>query len=120
MVYWRFRDYVSPVGTNKIKSWYKKLPSESARTDFDVLLEDLAVLKWWLDPSFKPFKMLKGSKYQGLGEIRYKTNKVQHRVIGFFSGGQEFTMLLGCTHKQRVYKPANALDTEETARSSTS
>ena len=104
-----FLDYISPAGNNKIEEWYESLYSEEARTEFDVLLGNLEVLDSWSKPAFR---RLKGSKYKGLGEICFIADKIQHRVIGF-SGPEtgQYTLLIGCTHKQRVYTPANALDT---------
>jgi hypothetical protein len=48
----------------------------------------------------------------GLVEIRIVT-KVQHRLIGFNwpHGRLNFTFVVSCTHKGKVYDPRNALTT---------
>jgi predicted small lipoprotein YifL len=58
------------------------------------------------------FRRLRGKSYKGLGEIRWETANVQHRVIGC-AGPQagEYIFLIGCTHKGPVYDPPSALDT---------
>ena len=47
---------------------------------------------------------------QGLGELRWASGKKQHRLLGFFMGGYWFAVV-GCTHKQQVYDPSDALAT---------
>jgi phage-related protein len=104
---WQFMDYISPQGRNMIADWYARLLKQ-AQSDFMTLIRILAKTRQWKDPAFKHLK----SKYQGMGEIRFTSERKEHRVIGFrWPGPQQFTMLIGCFHKQRVYTPANALDT---------
>ena len=110
--YWKFRDFLSSSGRNVIDEWYKDLPA-AGRAEFDALLSALAVLPRWGMPEFR---VLTGSKkYAHLSELRFKSANVQHRVPGFV-GVREYTMLIGCTHKQQVYSPTNALDTAATRR----
>lgn len=107
MTYWKFWDYVSPTGINKIRQWYDGLPPE-AQADFDVLLEDLAVVTKWQRPILR---YLSGKKYKGVPELRFKAGRVQHRVLGYFQRERDFTLLIGCTHKGQVYSPPDARET---------
>ena len=50
--------------------------------------------------------------YKGLGELRWDSCKKQHRLIGFFMGGIWYAVM-GCTHKQQIYNPADALNTAD-------
>lgn len=100
-------DYYSEAGNNLIKKWYNEL-NEDAQADFDATLNNLAGTATWR--GLKEFKMLSGG-HAGLGEIRFKTNNVQYRSVGFFGpGDREFTLLVGCQKKQNIYNPPSALD----------
>lgn len=102
---WRFEDYLLPSGNNPIEEWLDD-EGPSVEADFDASLKYLSITKVWSYPEYKPL----GS---GLGEIRFKTNKVQYRVVGCHGkkGGGLFVLLIGCSHKEGVYQPPNALDT---------
>ena len=107
-VAWKFREYVAPSGRKLVSEWYGKL-SLQIQSDFDRMLGILANKKEWKYPEFK---RLQGRQYRGLGEIRWQSGGVQHRVIGCNgSGAGEYTLLIGCTHKGRVYDPPSALGT---------
>lgn len=100
-------DYMSPQGRNVIADWPARLLRQE-QSDFMALIQILAKTRQWKDPAFKYLK----SQYQGMGEIRFTSERKEHRVIGFvWPSPQQFTMLIGCFHKQQVYTPANALDT---------
>jgi hypothetical protein len=104
---WQFKDYISPQGRNVIDDWYKRLLRQE-QSDFMALIRILAKTREWKDPAFKQLK----GKYQGMGELRFTSERKAHRVIGVvWPRPRQFTMLIGCFHKQRVYTPANALDT---------
>jgi hypothetical protein len=45
-----------------------------------------------------------------IGELRWTSEDVQHRILGFYGDGVWYA-LVGCTHKQGVYSPADALET---------
>ena len=107
MAIWQFMDYISPQGRNVIDDWYTGLLTQE-QSDFKALLRILAKTRQWPRGAFK----LLGRPYPGLGELRFESQKRALRVIGCFGPGPwQFTMLIGCFHKQRVYTPANALDT---------
>src|SRR5216117_2069182 len=86
--------YVSPAGRNKIRDWYCDL-STGEQADADSFISNVRKLKEWKMPDFRPLGC-------GLGELRWKSQNKQHRLIGFLSG-DVFVLLIGCTHKQQVY-----------------
>src|SRR5687767_14569436 len=105
---WQFMDYISPQGRNMIADWYGKLLTQE-RADFDTFIRILAKTRQWHRDDFR---WLKGKRYAGLGELRFKSERKQHRVIGFYGvGPQQFTMLIGCTHKQNIYQPPGCFNT---------
>jgi hypothetical protein len=104
---WHFMDYISPQGRNVITDWHAGLLRQE-QSDFLAVIRILAKMQPWRG---RAFKILTG-KYQGMGEIRFTSERKEHRVIGFvWPSPRQFTMLIGCFHKQRVYHPANAFDT---------
>jgi len=60
----------------------------------------------WKTPNYR--SRLRG--LEGVGELRWQSEKKQHRLLGFFHAGA-WIALVGCTHKQQIYNPAEALDT---------
>lgn len=104
---WQFMDYISPQGGNMIADWHARLLKQE-QSDFITLVRILARTQQWKGPAFRRL----GGEHQGMGEIRFTSERKAHLVIGFvWPSPQQFTMLIGCFHKQRVYTPANALDT---------
>ena len=104
------RCYVSPAGNNKIADWYDALPIQE-RADADEFIKNMRKTAEWTMPNYRP--RLKGHKSRG--ELRWQSGKRQHRLIGYLKGGAFFA-LIGCTHKQRVYDPVDALETAERRR----
>jgi hypothetical protein len=105
---WRtpIRCYVSAAGgRNKIADWYGNLPGQE-RSDTDEFLKFMRKTRDWQMPHYRPH-LRDGS---GLGELRWFSGSKQHRLLGFFMGGCWYAVV-GCTHKQQIYNPANALDT---------
>lgn len=105
----RFLDYVSDAGNNLIAEWYCGIPVGS-RAMFDDLLETMAKVSGWRKPSFKTLG-------DGLGEIRWTYEKKQYRVVGCWwkdPGG--YLLLIGCTHKQAIYDPPDAIKTADKRR----
>lgn len=99
------RCYVSTAGNNKIAEWHGDLSAQE-RADADNFIEIMRKLKRWSLPYYRP--ALTG--FPGLGELRWQSENKQHRLIGFFQG-ETWYAVMGCTHKQRVYKPPDALNT---------
>ena len=62
-------------------------------------------LENWTWPDYKILR-----KCDGLGELRWSSSNIQYRLLGFVSGGVWYAVI-GCTHKGKVYSPADALDT---------
>jgi hypothetical protein len=76
----------------------------------DTLLDILATTNVWKYPDFVRLD-------DGLGEIRWKFDKKQYRLIGCSwkdPGG--YLLLIGCTHKQQVYDPPDAIATADKRR----
>jgi hypothetical protein len=104
-----FLDYWSPAGNNLIADWYCGISVES-RAMFDDLLEVLSKKAEWKYPDFKRLD-------DGLGEIRWKCDKKQHRVIGCsWKNPNGYLLLIGCTHKQQIDDPPDALETADKRR----
>jgi hypothetical protein len=104
---WRFFDYCSEAGNNVTEDWYCD-QSVEVQADFDVTLAMLAGLNEWRNLS--QFKMLAG-KHSGLGEIRFKSERVQYRPVGTFGlGSYKFLLLVGACKKGNIYKPPDAFD----------
>lgn len=104
---WRtpVRCYVSPAGNNKIADWHGGLSSRE-RADADEFLKLMRKTREWAMPNYRP-RLVNGD---GLGELRWPSEGKQHRLLGFFRYGYWFAVV-GCTHKQKVYTPADALET---------
>jgi len=99
--------HVSPAGNNKIADWYSGLlPQEQA--DADEFIRNMRKTKDWKLPDYRP--KLRG--YRGLGELRWVSENKQHRLVGYLKSGTFFA-LIGCTHKQQIYNPPDALATAE-------
>src|SRR5437667_874839 len=99
------RCYVSPAGNNKIADWYEQLSTQE-RADADEFIKGMRKTQEWALPNYRP----KLAGYKGLGELRWTSEKKEQRLIGYLKDGAFFA-LVGCTHKQRVYSPPDALDT---------
>jgi len=105
----RFLDFVSAAGNNQITEWYCRQPVD-CRVMFDDLLDILAKKAEWGYPEFKNLG-------NGLGEIRWKFGKVQHRIVGCdWKSPPGYLLLMGCTHKQEIYSPPGAIDTADKRR----
>jgi len=98
----RMSCFVSPAGRNKIKDWRDDL-SPGEKADADEFIKNMRRIKDWAFPDWKPL-------FDGIGELRWKSEKKQHRLIGYFNE-EIFIALIGCTHKQKQYSPTDALDT---------
>jgi hypothetical protein len=108
MSVWRFLQYVSPQGRAAIDDWRKSLPVGVPRANLDTFLKTMAKSREWAPPDIDT---LKGSRYLGLMELRWKSGRKPHRVLGYQSAEGEYTMLVGCTHDGRKYDPPDAFET---------
>jgi hypothetical protein len=112
---WRtpIRCYVSPAGNNKIADWHVRLSAQE-KADADAFLQIMRKTADWQMPDYRrqlrAIKGVKASQVRGLGEIRWPSGNKQHRLLGFFGDGVWYAVH-GCTHKQNIYDPADALAT---------
>ena len=97
----------SPASRNKIADWYNDLSAQE-RGAADVFIENMRKTRFWKMPLYR---VLSG----GLGELRWMSEKKQHRLIGVFMGNAWYA-LVGCTHKQQIYSPPRALETARTRK----
>ncbi len=68
-------------------------------------LKMMAKSREWAPPDIDT---LKGSR--GVTELRWRSGRKPHRILGYRSGELEYTMLVGCTHDKK-YDPRDALET---------
>lgn len=93
-------------GHGVISRWVGDLAVE-AELEFHGILRDLEVTprRLWVRPVYDVFD-------PEIGEIRFKVNKLQHRVFGFFLTELElYVMLIGATKKGTNYTPREAVAT---------
>jgi hypothetical protein len=104
---WRFMWYKKLGGASAWSDWYEAQDG-SVRARHDVVfdtLESRAAHEWT-----PPFAKLMG---KGLVEILIHKN-VQHRLLGCFGPEQgQFSIVVTCTHKDKVYYPKEAKDTHK-------
>lgn len=105
-VVWKLLQYVSPMSRKAIDDWRTEL-SIQRRADCDVFLRNLVKLPRWKYPDVDS---LKGKKFSGFYELRWKSQKVPHRIGGYFGGDGTFVMLVGWTHNAKKYDPPLALE----------
>jgi hypothetical protein len=105
---WLLLQYQSGNGRKAIEDWRKGLPVGLPRADLDTFLRQIAKKDKWEYPDIDG---LKGKKYRGLSELRWKSGNVPHRIIGYTQADHLFVMLIGCTHNKKKYDPTDALDT---------
>ena len=104
-VLWSLFQYVSPMGRLAIDDWRKGL-SATRRASFDVFFRNLVKLPKWKYPDIDS---LKGKHLSGFYELRWKSERVPHRVGGYFAAPDEFVILIGWTHNEKKYDPPEAL-----------
>lgn len=106
---WRFKSYVLPGGRDALTDWYDR-QTDSVQGALDVLLEYLEqrTRDEWRRPEFD----LLSGKMRDIGELRFKADRKQYRILGFFGPLQsEFTLLIGASKKGSQYDPKDALET---------
>jgi len=102
---WRFFDY-----TDEIEKWYSGL-SEDGQDIFNSLLK--VNQKAESPTQWQSSKALQGEpKEQSIWEWYFRVDGRQERILGIFGERRrEAIFLIGCSHKQKVYKPPNCLET---------
>jgi hypothetical protein len=105
-VTWNFRCYIDATGQSPVRVWHDAKSKEWQAKFFSRLaaLRHLPYEQW----TIPPYRNLRGQG-AGLGEIRFKTEGVQQRPIGFRSGASEFTLLVCATEKNDQFVPATTI-----------
>lgn len=99
----RLRDIIGTSGKGVIGSWIAAHPGARARLRIRVQHLRRIPRTEWTKKQFRPLG-------DGLFEIKWEWNNVQFRIAGFDHNGF-FVMVVGYTHKQKVYDPRNWLET---------
>ena len=114
MVLWTLSEYVSPMGRRAITDWRRKDVSVGApRAALDTFLKKIVKTRSWKYPDID---FLKGNRYLGLTELRWKWDGKPYRIFGYQLAEFEYLMLVGCTHDQKKYNPPDALETARRRR----
>src|SRR5262245_54624769 len=102
---WTFKDRVGNDGQSVIRSWLDELPLK-ARLKIDQVLRNLQVC----DVLGSPLKKIQG--YDGVFELRVKSNKIQYRPLGGYGPHRsEFTFVLGAIEHNDNIRPPDAFAT---------
>ena len=107
-VLWAIRCYISTRGVDEIRFWYDR-QTPRTRAKFLSRLKFLAQTPraGW---KREPFDLLKGP-YAELGEIRFNSDRIEHRVLGFFRPGSVFTLVICAQEKNNRFVPKHAPET---------
>ena len=93
-------------GADVVTIWYENyqhLPVVRARLDTRMMHLRYQNREGWVRPNYDTLR-------DGVGEIRFKANQVNHRPLGFFGPDRgDFTFLFFAI-KTDVFDPANAID----------
>jgi hypothetical protein len=106
---WQFFDCLE--GTNNpIEDWYQAL-SEEEQDTFDALLKQNQKVE--LPINWGGMKMMQGDcKEERIWEWRFRADGPPQRILGIFGDERKHAIfLIGCYHKQKVYKPPECLTT---------
>jgi hypothetical protein len=104
---WMFRSFVSERRESAVDSWYQA-QTPKVRAVFDTTLKYLRDRLGWVMPYAR---VLEGG-CDGLVEIRFKAEKVQHRPLGFYGPLRlEFTITLFATERGGDFDPPNSCET---------
>lgn len=102
---WRFFDYA-----DEIEKWYLSL-TELGQDTFDALLKANQKVEVPLNwTGSKPLQ--EPCKSESIWEWYFKTDGIQHRVLGIFGESKKKAIfLIACSHKQKVYRPPDCQKT---------
>ena len=93
-----------PVDQPDVVSYWYMTTAPTARAKLDALMVHLRTQKreGWIRPAYDVLR-------NGVGEVRFKAQKINHRGLGYFGPDRnQFTFLLFAT-KTNVFKPNNAI-----------
>jgi hypothetical protein len=105
---WRYRCHVAEDGNDTIREWYER-QSQECRRKFLVRAQGLRGLPLpeWEVPLFRWLRR----EGQGLGEVRFKADRVQQRILGFRGPESDlFTFLYPAKEKGEKFVPRNAIE----------
>ena len=102
---WRFKQFRAWSGRRAIDDWRLRL-SPARRAIFDTFLDRIAKMQSWPAGICDPIR-----NHAGCWELRWTGEKVEHRIFGYFGEGEEFNMMIGCTHKGKIYDPPGVFET---------
>lgn len=104
MYVWRFQQFRAWTGRKAIDDWRGKM-SPARQASFDIFMDRIAKMEAWPSGTCDPIK-----GHAGCWELRWTAEKVEHRVFGYYGKEKEFCMMVGCTHKGKVYDPPGAFE----------
>lgn len=79
----------------------------------DQFLKTLSKKKTWEYPDIV---WLKGKNYSGLSELRWKSERIPHRLLGYALSHDQYLVLIGCTHNSKKYDPPEAMESARERR----
>jgi len=89
------------------------MPQGQRRADMDTFLKAMAKKAVWEYPDIDS---LKGKKFKGLTELRWKSDGIPHRILGYRIADRQYLCLIGCTHNAKKYTPPDAMNSAKTRR----
>lgn len=112
-VRWTFRCYVSARDRDEIRQWYGE-QSRRVQAKFVSRLKALRTMDRgdWRRPLFAQLY----GECEGLWEIRFEADGVQHRPLGFFQGTDVFIIVFCAREKDDKFVPLNACQTALTRK----
>ena len=105
---WRYRCYVSKNGKDEIRAWYERQSKECRRK----FLERAQALRGLPDDEWRLplFRWLRGDG-RGIGEVRFKADGVQQRILGFRGEPPDlFTFIFPAKEKSDQFIPRNTIE----------
>jgi hypothetical protein len=114
VAYWTIRSFRDDRGRDAFDEAYRQ-QSATVRAEFRAVLNGLKAQReitgWARENGFDLISGKKWRKYRGLGKLRFKVDRVQHRPLGFFGPSRhEFTLLAWATEREGEFNPRGVLD----------
>jgi len=108
MALWAFRCYLDANGEDQIRSAHAG-KQRQARSKFLSRLSALSTLPFeeWFGVCYKELHGVAA----GVGEIRFKADGVQQRILGYRSGEHEFILLIWAIERGNKFVPLSAPST---------
>jgi hypothetical protein len=110
VLHWSFNDFVQGA-QNPIEDWHINDLTDAGRFQSNSLLKNTATTENHLQ--WGGFEFLEGeSRKLRIWELKFFADNKQYRLLGVFGSlRKQAILLVGCSHKGKVYVPANALKT---------